>query len=72
MIILFITPTTEYVVAETTLWHQKPAQDIPTPVKSEAQQMAGISTHYCVNTRQGKRAHGRIFLLDEFSVMYEG
>ena len=31
--ILFMTPTTEYVVAVTTLWHQKPAHEMQMPTK---------------------------------------
>ena len=34
--ILFITPTTVYVVAETRDWHQKPAQEMPIPTKHES------------------------------------
>ena len=34
--ILFITPTTVYVVADTRLWHQKPAHEIPMPMAHES------------------------------------
>ena len=33
--ILFITPTTVYVVAETSDWHQKPAHEMPIPKAHE-------------------------------------
>lgn len=33
--ILFITPTTVYFVAETSDWHQKPAQEMPMPMTHE-------------------------------------
>ena len=34
--ILFITPTTVYVVAETSCWHQKPEYEMLIPMKHEA------------------------------------
>lgn len=36
--ILFMTPTTEYAVAVTRLWHQKPAHDIRMPFMSNGEE----------------------------------